>query len=120
RTHMLMSVGSALFIIAPQEIRFSVDAVSRVFQGLLAGIGFLGAGTILKLQDIRQVKGLRTAATLWVTAGIGGALRLGVFWPSLMAVVLTWVVLLVMRRVEPWIDKLDSRSPARDNSGRRP
>src|SRR6478672_3054346 len=104
RTHMLVSLGSALFIIAPQEFGRSEDAVSRVLQGLLAGIGFLGAGTILKLQDARQVKGLTTAATLWVTAGIGASIGLGLFWPSMIAVALTWLVLLLMRRIEPWID----------------
>jgi putative Mg2+ transporter-C (MgtC) family protein len=115
RTHMLMCLGSALFIIAPQEFGVSTEAVSRVLQGLLAGIGFLGAGTILKLQDLRQVKGLTTAATLWVTAGIGACLGLGLFWPAVIAVALTWVVLLIMRRVEPWIDKLDTRRPRGDN-----
>jgi putative Mg2+ transporter-C (MgtC) family protein len=115
RTHMLVSLGSALFIIAPQEFKVSQEAVSRVMQGLLAGIGFLGAGTILKLQDIRQVKGLTTAATLWVTAGIGVSIGLGLFWPSLIAVTLTWLVLLVMSRVEPWIDRLDRGPPQPDN-----
>jgi len=115
RTHMLVSMGSALFIIAPQEFGVSEEAVSRVMQGLLAGIGFLGAGTILKLQDVRQVKGLTTAATLWVTAGIGISLGLGLFWPSAIAVALTWLVLLVMRRVEPWIDSLDRGPPRGDN-----
>jgi putative Mg2+ transporter-C (MgtC) family protein len=115
RTHMLVSMGSALFIIAAQEFKISEDVVSRVMQGLLAGIGFLGAGTILKLQDVRQVKGLTTAATLWVTAGIGVSIGLGLFWPSLIAVVLSWLVLFVVGRVEPWIDWLDSGPPRRDN-----
>jgi putative Mg2+ transporter-C (MgtC) family protein len=115
RTHMLVSMGSALFIIAAQEFKISEDVVSRVIQGLLAGIGFLGAGTILKLQDVRQVKGLTTAATLWVTAGIGVSIGLGLFWPSAIALVLSWLVLFVVGRVEPWIDKLDSRRPPRDN-----
>jgi putative Mg2+ transporter-C (MgtC) family protein len=115
RTHMLVSLGSALFIIAPQEFGVSSDGIARVMQGLLAGIGFLGAGTILKLQDIREVKGLTTAATLWVTAGIGVSLGLGLLWPSVIAIALTWVVLLLMRRVETWIDRLVPGSPHGDH-----
>jgi putative Mg2+ transporter-C (MgtC) family protein len=114
RTHMLVSMGSALFIIAAQEFKVSEDVISRVMQGLLAGIGFLGAGTILKLQDVRQVKGLTTAATLWVTAGVGVSIGLGLFWPSLIAVLLSWLVLFVVARVEPWIDRLNDRRRPED------
>ena len=68
RTHMLVSSGAAVFVMAGGEFGMNPDSVSRVIQGLVTGIGFLGAGAILKLQDKRQVEGLTTAAGIWITA----------------------------------------------------
>ena len=69
RTHMMIAVGAALFALVPQQAGMSEDAVARVLQGLVAGIGFLGAGPILKLEERMQVKGLTTAASIWLTRG---------------------------------------------------
>ncbi len=77
RTHMLVAAGSALFVLVPLQTGMDEDGVSRVLQGLLAGIGFLCAGTILKLQDEEHVRGLTTAAGIWMTAAIGMACGLG-------------------------------------------
>ena len=70
RTHMLVSLGAALFVLSPSMAGADEQALSRVIQGIVAGIGFLGAGTILKGngQDTSHVKGLTTAAGLWMTA----------------------------------------------------
>jgi putative Mg2+ transporter-C (MgtC) family protein len=106
RTHMLVSLGSALFVLAPLEMGLSKDAATRVMQGLVAGIGFLGAGAILKLQDIRQVKGLTTAATIWVTAAIGMTIGLGLLWPALIGTILTFAVIYGMTWVDAWIEQL--------------
>src|SRR4051812_41949780 len=65
RTHMLVGAGAALFVLVPQRLHWSDDAVSRVLQGLLAGIGFLGAGAILHLQKSEEIHGLTTAANIW-------------------------------------------------------
>src|SRR5262249_23227823 len=66
RTHMLVSMGAALFVIVPQQAGASADAMTRVVQGLVAGIGFLGAGAIFKgASDWSQVKGMTTAAGIW-------------------------------------------------------
>ena len=62
RTHMLVAIGSALFLIIPQQMGMTLDAVSRVLQGLIAGIGFLGAGAILKIHNEQEIMGLTTAA----------------------------------------------------------
>src|SRR5689334_2394549 len=70
RTHILVALGSALFTLVTAEL--GLDS-SRVLQGIAAGIGFLGAGTIFKLTEHMEVKGLTTAACIWVTAALGAA-----------------------------------------------
>src|SRR5690606_3851480 len=77
RTHMLVCVGAAVFVMALEQDGAEPDAMSRVIQGIAAGVGFLGAGTILKGQNISDVKGLTTAAGLWASAAIGVAVGLG-------------------------------------------
>jgi putative Mg2+ transporter-C (MgtC) family protein len=76
RTHMLVALGAALFILAPGLSGMDNDALSRVVQGVVAGIGFLCAGTILKSND-DQIQGLTTAAGLWLTAAVGVAVGTG-------------------------------------------
>src|ERR1017187_493132 len=64
RTHTLVALGAALFALGGREVGFTSADTSRVVQGIITGIGFLGAGTILKLVDRAQVHGLTTAATI--------------------------------------------------------
>src|ERR687897_972650 len=61
RTHMLVALGSALFTIGPLEAGMTTGDLSRVFQGIVTGIGFIGAGTILKRTEEREIQGLTTA-----------------------------------------------------------
>ncbi len=77
RTHMLVAMGSALFVLVAQQGGIDPGDNSRVMQGVIAGIGFLGAGTILKGNAEGQVRGLTTAAGIWMTAAIGIAAGLG-------------------------------------------
>lgn len=77
RTHMLVALGAALFVLAPEQAGALDDAMSRVVQGVIAGVGFLCAGTIIKRANIDDVRGLTTAAGLWLTAAIGVAVGLG-------------------------------------------
>src|SRR6188768_3189864 len=77
RTHILVSLGSALFVLIPQQAGMSDDALSRIIQGMATGIGFVGAGAILKLTEERRIEGLTTAAGIWLTATIGIAAGLG-------------------------------------------
>ena len=77
RTHMLVSLGSALFVLIPLQAGMQLEDVSRVLQGVTAGIGFLGAGAILKSQDEKQITGLTTAAGVWLTAAVGVAAGMG-------------------------------------------
>jgi putative Mg2+ transporter-C (MgtC) family protein len=100
RTHILVAVGAALFVLAGREAGFSISDDSRVVQGIVAGIGFLGAGTILKLADRGEVHGLTTAATIWVTAAVGVAASIGPLWLPALAALLTWAVLALAVRLE--------------------
>lgn len=100
RTHMLVSSGAAVFLIACGEFGMDPDSISRVIQGLVTGIGFLGAGAILKLYDRRAVEGLTTAAGIWMTAALGVAVGLGRFGLALMATLLAWMTLSLVRQLE--------------------
>ena len=100
RTHILVALGAALFVLVGREAGFSASDTSRVVQGIVAGIGFLGAGTILKLADRGEVHGLTTAATIWVTAAVGVAASTGPLWIPAFSAVLTWAVLALAVRLE--------------------
>ena len=100
RTHMLVGLGSALFVLAMIESGADGAALSRVIQGLTTGIGFLGAGTILKIGDKAEVHGLTTAASIWITAAVGVSAGLGQIWLAGLAALLGWLVLGPVRRFE--------------------
>ena len=100
RTHILVALGAALFVLAGRETGFTSADTSRVVQGIITGIGFLGAGTILKLVEKEQVYGLTTAATIWVTAGVGVASVLAPLWLAAFTAVLMWAVLALAIRLE--------------------
>jgi putative Mg2+ transporter-C (MgtC) family protein len=105
RTHMLVAMGGALFVLAPLEARMELDGVSRVIQGIVTGIGFIGAGAILKLQDKREIEGLTTAAGIWMTAAVGIAAGLGRLGLALVSTVLTWITLSIIGKIESWMNE---------------
>lgn len=107
RTHMLVALGAALFVLVPQTSGAESDAMSRVVQGVIAGIGFLGAGTILKNKegDEGHVKGLTTAAGLWMTAAIGVATGLGREATALLSTFLALGIFSVMPRIVSLFEK---------------
>ena len=98
RTHMLVAAGSALVVFVPAHAGMDADALSRVLQGLLAGVGFLCAGSILKLPTEEHVRGLTTAAGIWMTSAIGMAAGLG---REVTAVVSTLLVLGILSLIGP-------------------
>jgi putative Mg2+ transporter-C (MgtC) family protein len=104
RTHMLVSLGAALFVLASLEAGATASDLSRVAQGIATGIGFVGAGAIIKGADEGEVKGLTTAAGIWLTAAVGMAVGTGRLWLSGIGVVLALVILSVLRRVEAYLD----------------
>jgi putative Mg2+ transporter-C (MgtC) family protein len=99
RTHMLVAMASALFVIAVGAGDVEGD-VSRVIQGIAAGIGFIGAGTILKQTEHERVTGLTTAASVWLTAAIGVAAGVGTIWLVVVATLFAWIVLNIFVRAE--------------------
>ena len=105
RTHILVALGTALFVIAATGSGMSSDGVSRVIQGLASGIGFIGAGAILKLSATREIQGLTTAAGIWMTAAIGVAVGLGALGLALLGTILTWIVLAAIGQFEYRIEK---------------
>jgi putative Mg2+ transporter-C (MgtC) family protein len=98
RTHMLVALGSALFMVVPQMAGATVEDLSRVLQGVVAGIGFLGAGAIIKLSEDRKIRGLTTAASIWLTAAIGAAAGMGRITSAILCTLLALVILDLLRR----------------------
>ena len=100
RTHMLVSLGAALFVLAPAEGGLGEGDVSRIIQGVAAGIGFIGAGTILKREDRNEIQGLTTAASIWLTAAVGVATAVGPLWLPTMAALLALLILYILGAVK--------------------
>ena len=100
RTHMLVALGSALLVVGMMQLDLDADGISRVVQGIATGIGFIGAGSILKIPEERQIEGLTTAAGIWVTAAVGVAAGLGLLGSATLTVVITWLVLKSLRFFE--------------------
>jgi putative Mg2+ transporter-C (MgtC) family protein len=108
RTHLLVTVGACLMMVVSEAYYFkygmlAADSVvrldpSRVAAQIVTGIGFLGAGAIIK--DGHAVRGLTTAACLWVAAGIGMAVGVGIYLPALFVTALALFNLLFLKRVE--------------------
>lgn len=118
RTHMLVSLGAALFVLAPSMAGADEQALSRVIQGIVAGIGFLGAGTILKGNgtDTSHVKGLTTAAGLWMTAAIGTAAGMG---REATAVISTVLALLVLGSMPVLVEKIEGEEEKLEGDDRK-
>jgi putative Mg2+ transporter-C (MgtC) family protein len=100
RTHMLVALGAALFVLFPAEAGMHLADLSRVIQGVATGIGFIGAGTILKRAEAEHVEGLTTAASIWLTAAIGMAVGAGQLWLSALCALSAWVILDGLARFE--------------------
>lgn len=110
KTHILVSVGSALFVLAPLQMGISGADVTRVMQGIVSGIGFLGAGAILKQDREERVQGLTTAAGIWMTAAIGMAAGMGMQMVALATTVAALAVVSALPRLMP-----ERRSMAADD-----
>jgi putative Mg2+ transporter-C (MgtC) family protein len=118
RTLALVSTGSALVVMVSLLMSHgSADAASRVIQGLVTGVGFLGAGVIMHHEPERRVEGLTTAASIWVAAGLGAACGAGLGTVALLALVATMIILVLGGRIERALErrflKSDKESPSR-------
>jgi putative Mg2+ transporter-C (MgtC) family protein len=102
---MLVCLGTAVVVLACAGMGMQYDAQSRVIQGIVTGIGFIGAGSILKLNQEREIQGLTTAAGLWMTAAIGIACGAGTVGIAIIASVLTIIVLALAGVIEATVEK---------------
>ena len=105
RTHALVSLGAAVSVLAGELLVEGAPgtdggAATRVMQGVISGIGFLGAGAIIKSGDRGIVKGLTTAASIWLAAAVGIASGAGYWQTALLATALGLLVLIVGRYIE--------------------
>ena len=105
RTHILVCLGTAVFVVACSGVGMSSDGLSRVIQGIVTGIGFIGAGSILKLEKEHDIQGLTTAAGIWMTAAIGVAVGLGTLGVALLSTVMTLIILSVVGSLERRAEK---------------
>ncbi|RAM48633.1 MAG: MgtC/SapB family protein [Hapalosiphonaceae cyanobacterium JJU2] len=108
RTHMLVSVASAMFVlvilqtdIEPQDY----NGLSRVIQGIAAGVGFLGAGEILRETSNQEsptieVRGLTSAAAIWISAGLGIIAGCGLWQLGLLSILVSFFILYIMKKYE--------------------
>lgn len=113
RTHLLVTVGSCLMMIISEAFHLKYGELgmesavridpSRTAAQIIAGIGFLGAGVILK--EGVNVRGLTTAASLWVVAGLGMAFGMGLFAPAAITTLLAFFSLFFLKKLEPVIKK---------------
>jgi putative Mg2+ transporter-C (MgtC) family protein len=120
RTLGLVGLGSALATMAASGFvtatNMNVDAVSRAIQGIITGIGFLGAGVIFRDESEHRVRGLTTAASIWLTACFGMVCGIGAWTVGLSALVLALVLLLFgkyLERMAHWIrpERADADPP---------
>jgi putative Mg2+ transporter-C (MgtC) family protein len=83
----------------------SLEGLSRVIQGIITGIGFIGAGSILKLSEEHAIRGLTTSASIWVTAAVGVAVGLGSVGVALLGTLLALIILALVGRLEHRIER---------------
>lgn len=106
RTHILVCLGTCIFIITCSGIGMSLDGLSRVIQGVITGIGFIGAGSILKLSEEKDIRGLTTAAGIWMTAAIGVAVGLGSLGVAFLGTFFILIILSLTAFLEHWTKKM--------------
>ena len=97
RTHMLVSLGAALFVLIPLQAGMEIGDVSRVLQGVTAGIGFIGAGAIIKHTSDNDIKGVTTAASVWLTAAVGIAAGMGREATAVVSALFALIILSLLR-----------------------
>jgi putative Mg2+ transporter-C (MgtC) family protein len=107
RTHSLVSIGAAIAMMLISGLSSEESqAYSRVLQGLITGVGFLGAGVILRENRTQRIHGLTTAASIWVCALVGATFGAGQFVLGLSTLLVILFVLIVGGKVELWLSKL--------------
>jgi putative Mg2+ transporter-C (MgtC) family protein len=125
RTYMTVSVGAAMFVMLPLQAGIDINAtnaLSRTVQGIATGVGFIGAGIIFQQsrQNLKpQVKGLTSAAALWLTAGLGTAAGCGLWRTSFIGTVTTLLILSGVKKMKRIsINKLPVSHPKTSKSSK--
>lgn len=119
RTLGLVSLGSAVVVLsgsAYDDLHFAQDAASRVIQGILTGLGFLGAGAILRAKDRMEVHGLTTASTVWIAAALGVTAGLGAWFITITGTVVTLALLVLGKPLEQKLTRLFSDGGSRETN----
>lgn len=111
RTHMMVATGCAIFVIGGLAAAGEQhqESVTRVIQGIASGIGFLGAGTILKLDQKQEIKGLTTASSIWLAAALGTAAGLAEYALATAAALISLFVLGVLGPIEKYLERRQKR-----------
>jgi putative Mg2+ transporter-C (MgtC) family protein len=110
RTNMLICVGAAVFTLIAQHIGKNTDAESRIIQGVITGVGFLGAGVLMHEQG--SVHGLTTAATIWLVTAVGIACGARAYGIAMAAVI---PAILILAGLHPYEKKLRRNSQINTN-----
>ena len=97
RTHALVTLGTCVFVLGGTGFGMNSDGLSRIIQGITTGVGFIGAGSILKLNNERDIRGITTSAGIWMASAIGVAAGLGEIGLAVVATVVGLIVLAVVR-----------------------
>lgn len=120
RTYVLVSLGAALFAtMSETTMRFFWEYLggtpnfdpTRIISNIVVGVGFLGAGMVIFHRE--KVLGLTTAAGVWVTAAIGASVGIGAYVPAIAATLLVLFTLVVLRRVELWLQLIGNEKLTR-------
>ena len=114
KTHMLVAMGSAIFIMVPAEAGVTDIELSRIIQGIVAGIGFLGAGAIIKGNSEEHITGLTTAAGIWLTAAIGITVGLGRETTAVLSTLFTLGIFYIVPHFSKRWDKSGKQGQVQD------
>jgi putative Mg2+ transporter-C (MgtC) family protein len=110
RTHMMVAMGTTLFVLSSTAFGMQPEVAARIIQGLATGVGFLGAGAIIKPHQELEIFGLTTAAGIWMTAAAAVCVGVGHYATALLAVICAWIVLAALRPLERHL-----RAPSREH-----
>ncbi len=116
RTHALVALAGALFTLIGLLLgQGDLSATSRILQGVTAGVGFIGAGVILRRPEINDVQGLTTAAAIWTVSAVGVAVGAGLWRTSLIVMALALFVLVAGETIDRWLHQGHDRSRREDS-----
>lgn len=114
RTHVMVALGSAVFTLAGiATAGGDLHQVTRVIQGVAAGVGFLGAGAILRMNGDAKIRGLTTAGSIWVAAAMGTSAGLGEYALAAAATIASVAVLVILRPLSRYLDDYAKRHEPR-------